>query len=271
MVAQKSSGFTLVYPGLSTGRVSFQWWESRALHAPRRKTPHFLSGLGSLAIRGFLRWLPRTSEMTMARGHSRRSRFEEFPAAIANWCSCMKFNPASYDIFIDVLFCQVQQVQWISELHIGAPVSMDVICRVPLFKFPWSSRVVISGASLSWSTQHVLLKHHVLEFIHIFDICRGDSSWTPMSQCEEWEKCFYALNHHLSNSAMRILINSYQFYVLKGVSSGVRSAQANAPDGTRGYGELAGQTPLGCGGPQALQCPPVAQGCQLQRIYPLVI
>ena len=33
----------------------------------------------------------------------------------------MKFNPASYDIFIDVLFCQVQQVQWISELQIGAP------------------------------------------------------------------------------------------------------------------------------------------------------
>ena len=32
--------------------------------------------------------------------------------------------------FIDVLFCQVQQVQWISELQI----SMDVICRVPLFK-----------------------------------------------------------------------------------------------------------------------------------------
>ena len=113
----------------------------------------------------------------------------------------------------------------ISELQ----VSMDVICRVPLFKFPWSSRVVISGASLSWSTQHVLLKHHVLEFIHIFDICRGDSSWTPMSQCEEWEKCFYALNHHLSNSAMRILINSYQFYVLKGVSSGVSSAQATHP------------------------------------------
>ena len=78
-------------------------------------------GLGSLAIRGFLRWLPRTSGMTMARGHSRRSRFEEFPAAIANWCSFMKFNPASYDIFIDVLFCQVQQVQWISELQIGAP------------------------------------------------------------------------------------------------------------------------------------------------------
>ena len=59
--------------------------------------------------------------MTMARGHSCRSRFEEFSAAIANWCSFMKFNPASYDIFIDVLFCQVQQVQWISELQIGAP------------------------------------------------------------------------------------------------------------------------------------------------------
>ena len=121
MVAQKSSGlpwFTQVYP---LEGCHFSGERGRALHAPRRKTPHFLSGLGSLAIRGFLRWLPRTSGMTMARGHSRRSRFEEFPAAIANWCSCMKFNPASYDIFIDVLFCQVQQVQWISELHIGAP------------------------------------------------------------------------------------------------------------------------------------------------------
>ena len=177
----------------------------------------------------------------------------------------------------------------------------------PSSKFPWSSRVVISGASLSWSTQHVLLKHPVLEFIHIFDICRGDSSWTPMSQCEEWEKCFYALNHHLSNSAMRILINSYQFYVfwvnyndltatsleswlIRGIiPNGLNSGWWNIiiyPDSmywrvwvrvsavlrqrTRGYGELAGQTPLGCGGPQALQ-PPVAQGCQLQRIYPLVI
>ena len=129
----------------------------------------------------------------------------------------------------------------------------------PSSKFPWSSRVAISGASLSWSTQHVLLKHPVLEFIHIFDICRGDSSWTPMSQCEEWEKCFYALNHHLSNSAMRILINSMYWTVSVRVSAVLRQrargyGERGAPDGTR---ELAdGQAPLGrTGGPQALQWP----------------
>ena len=72
--------------------------------------------------------------MTMARGHSRCcSRFEEFPAAIANWCSSMKINPASYDIFffIDVQFNRFNGYRSsISELQ----VSMDVICRVPLFK-----------------------------------------------------------------------------------------------------------------------------------------
>jgi hypothetical protein len=100
MVAQKLSGlpwFTRAYP---LEGCHFSGERGRALRAPRRKTPHFLSGLGGLAIRGFLRWLPRTSRMTMARGHSRCcSRFEEFPAAIANWCSSMKINPASYDIF----------------------------------------------------------------------------------------------------------------------------------------------------------------------------
>ena len=145
-------------------------------------------------------------------------------------------------------------------------ISMDVRCRVPLFKVSLKFKSRDFRCVLVMIKQHVLLKHPVLEFIHIFDICRGDSSWTPMSQCEEWEKCFYALNHHLSNSAMRILINSYQFYVLKGVSSGVRSAQATHP-----WIWWTCWTPLGCGGPQALQWPPVAQGCQLQRIYPLVI
>ena len=113
-------------------------------------------------------------------------------------CSILSSSTGSMDIWAPD---RSSRFQWM--LYVAFPSS----------KFPWSSRVVISGASLSWSTQHVLLKHPVLEFIHIFDICRGDSSWTPMSQCEEWEKCFYALNHHLSNSAMRILINSYQFYV----------------------------------------------------------
>ena len=93
--------FTLVYPCVSTGRVISVVRE--AVLSVRRDAR---DGLGGLA---------------MAKGHSCRSRFEEFSAAIANWCSSMKFNPASYDVFIDVLFCQVQQVEWISELQIGAP------------------------------------------------------------------------------------------------------------------------------------------------------
>ena len=54
------------------------------------------------------------------------------------------------------------------------------------------------GMSLSRSTQHILLKQVILEFIHVFGICRGDSSWIPMRshetmwtmgsawQCERW-------------------------------------------------------------------------------------
>ena len=115
MVSQKSSGlpwFTQAYP---LEGCHFSGERGRALRAPRRPRRPRQPGDPRLS--------PLASEdrMTMARGHSCRSRFEEFSAAIANWCSSMKFNPASYDIFIDVLFCQVQQVQWISELQIGAP------------------------------------------------------------------------------------------------------------------------------------------------------
>ena len=149
-------------------------------------------------------------------------------------------------------------------MGIGAPYRSSrfqwmLYVAFPSSKFPWSSRVVISGASLSWSTQHVLLKH-VLEFTHVFDICRRDSSWTPMSQCEEWEKCFYALNHHLSNSAMRILINSMYWRVSVRVSAVLRqrargSGERGAPDGTReladGQSLLAARVGLKhCSGPR---------------------
>ena len=122
-------------------------------------------------------------------------------------CSIMSSSTGSMDIGAPD---RSSRFQWM----------LDVV--FPSSKFPWSSRVVISGASLSWSTQHVLLKHPVLEFIHIFDICRGDSSWTPMSQCEEWETCFYALNHYFSNTAMRILINSMYWRVSVRVSAVLR-------------------------------------------------
>ena len=116
MVTQKSSGlpwFTLAYPL----EGSFQWWERPCSPcSPCAETPETASAAWRCAAVSV-----GEDRMTMARGHSCRSRFEEFPAAIANWCSSMKFNPASYDIFIDVLFCQVQQVEWISELQIGAP------------------------------------------------------------------------------------------------------------------------------------------------------
>ena len=49
------------------------------------------------------------------------------------------------------------------------------------FQEPW-----FWGMSLSRSTQRILLKQVLLEFIHVFGICRGDSSWIPVSQCEQW-------------------------------------------------------------------------------------
>jgi hypothetical protein len=146
-------------------------------------------------------------------------------------------------------------------------ISMDVICRVPLFKvsLKFKSRdfrcvlVMINAARFietSCFGVHPYLWHR-----------RGDSSWTPMSQCEEWEKCFYALNHHLSNSAMRILINSMYWRVSVRVSAVLRQR-------ARGSGERGRQTELvnllmdkaswlhGWASSTA-----VAQGCQLQRIY----
>ena len=53
-----------------------------------------------------------------------------------------------------------------------------------------------------------LLKQVISEFILVFDICRGDSSWIPFSQCEEWETGCHTLNRHLSKSAMHMLIKS---------------------------------------------------------------
>ena len=244
--------FTLVYPGVSTGRVSFQWWERPC--SPCAETPETASAAW--------RWQGATA------CHSCRSRFEEFPAAIANWCSFMKFNPASYDIFIDVLFCQVQQVQWISELQIGAPdFNGCYMSRSPLQSFlevqeSWfqvrpchDQRSTFYWNILFWSSSISLTS------------AEGDSSWTPMSQCEEWEMflCIESSLVKFSNA------NIDQFICIEGCEFGCPQCSGNAPDGTRGYGELAGQTPLGCGGPQALQWPPVAQGCQLQRIYPRVI
>ena len=129
---QKSSGlpwFTQAYP---LEGCHFSGERGRALRA---ETPETASAAWRSAA-----FSVGEDRMTMARGHSCRSRFEEFPAAIANWCSCMKFNPASYDIFIDVLFCQVQQVQWISELHIGAPhrssIQWMLYVAFPSSKFP---------------------------------------------------------------------------------------------------------------------------------------
>ena len=145
-------------------------------------------------------------------------------------------------------------------------ISMDVIyVAFPSSKFPWSSRVVISGASSSWSTQHVLLKHPVLEFIHIFDICRGDSSWTPMSQCEEWETCFYALNHHLSNSSMRILINSLYWRVSVRVSAVLRQRACGPGYGERGSARRNSWTCWWTGASwlRWASSTGVAQGCQL--------
>ena len=82
--------FTQVYPQEG---CHFSGERGRALRAPRRPRRPRRPGDARLS--------PLASDrMTMARGHSCRSRFEEFSAAIANWCSSMKFNPASYDIFL---------------------------------------------------------------------------------------------------------------------------------------------------------------------------
>ena len=102
-------------------------------------------------------------------------------------------------------------------MGMGFPDFNGCYIAFPSSEFPRSSRVVISHVSLSWSTQHVLLKQSVLEFICVFDIRRGDSFWIPVSQWGMRER-FPHIEHHLSNLAMRMLINSS---ILKGVSSGV--------------------------------------------------
>ena len=67
-------------------------------------------------------------------------------------------------------------------MGMGFPDFNGCYIAFPSSEFPRSSRVVISHVSLSWSTQHVLLKQQVLEFICVFDIRRGDSFWIPVSQ-----------------------------------------------------------------------------------------
>ena len=108
-------------------------------------------------------------------------------------------------------------------------ISMDVRCRFPLFE--------VSLKFKSRDFRCVLVMINAARFIetscfgvhpYLWHLQRGTLLGHPWANVKN-EKCFYALNHHLSNSAMRILINSYQFYVLKGVSSGVSSAQATHP------------------------------------------
>ena len=129
MVAQKSSGlpwFTLAYP---LEGCHFSGERGRALRA---ETPETASAAWRSAA-----FSVGEDRMTMARGHSCRSRFEEFPAAIANWCSCMKFNPASYDIFYR---CSIMSSST-GSMDIGAPDRssrfqwmLDVV--FPSSKFP---------------------------------------------------------------------------------------------------------------------------------------
>ena len=199
--------FTLVYPGVSTGRVSFQWWERPC--SPCAETPETASAAW--------RWQGATAVVAVLKSFQRQSQTGAVPwSSIRHLmifvyrCSILSSSTGSMDIGAPD---RSSRFQWM--LDVAFPSSI----------FPWSSRVVISGASLSWSTQHVLWKHPVLEFIHIFDICRGDSSWTPMSQCEEWEKCFYALNHHLSNSASEY----WSILCIEGCQFGCQQCSGNAP------------------------------------------
>ena len=93
-----------VYPGLPW-RIHWKGVISVVRGAVLSVRRDARDGLRGLAMRGCLRWLPT------------EWRWQGATADVV-WCSSMKFNPASYDIFIDVLFCQVQQVQWISELQV---------------------------------------------------------------------------------------------------------------------------------------------------------
>ena len=202
--------------------------------------------------------------LAMARGHSCRSRFEEFSAAIANWCSSMKFNPASYDIFVDVLFCQVQQVQWISELQIGAPdFNGCYMSRSPLQSFleVQESRFQVRPCHDQRSTFYwnIMFWSSSMSLTYAEGTLLGHPWANVKNERNVSSHWIWRLNHHLSNSAMRISINSMYRRVSVRVSAVLRqcargSGERGAPDGTR---ELAdGQAPLGCtGGPQALEWP----------------
>ena len=207
--------FTLVYPGVSTGRGSFRWWERPC--SPCAETPETASAAWRCAAVSV-----GEDRMTMARGHSRCRLVQlyEVQSGILWYfyrCSILSSSTGSMDIGAPD---RSSRFQWM--LYVAFPSS----------KFPWSSRVVISGASLSWSTQHVLLKHPVLEFIHIFDICRGDSSWTPMSQCEEWEKwweMFLRIESSLVKFSNANIDQFISILCIEGCQFGCQQCSGNAP------------------------------------------
>ena len=150
-------------------------------------------------------------------------------------------------------------------------ISMDVICRVPLFK--------VSLKFKSRDFRCVLVMINAARFIetscfgvhpYLWHLQRGLflDTHEPMWRMREM---FLRIESSLVKFSNANIDQFISILCIEGCEFGCPQCSGNAPDGTRGYGELAGQTPLGCGGPQALQWPPVAQGCQLQRIYPLVI
>ena len=60
-------------------------------------------------------------------------------------------------------------------------ISMDVLSLVPIFKVS----LICKSRNFGRVSVTFLLKQVISEFILVFDICRGDSSWIPVSQCEE--------------------------------------------------------------------------------------
>ena len=121
-----------------------------------------------------------------------------------------------------------------------------------------------------------LLKQVISEFILVFDICRGDSSWIPVSQCEEWETLVKVGNAHVD----QIKIVQLCIEDIQGCQFGCQQSSGNAPvDLAREECQTeivnllmdSWTQPLGCtSGPQALQWPKDVNLYNMMKLLALV-
>mgnify|MGYP007094269597 CR=1 FL=1 len=247
--------FTLVYPGVSTGRVSFQWWERPC--SPCAETPETASAAW--------RWQGATAVVAVLKSFQRQSQIGAVP-----WSSIRHLMI----FFIDVLFCQVQQVQWISELQIGAPdFNGCYMSRSPLQSFLevqeswfqvrpchdqrstfyWNILFWSSSISLT-SAEGTLLGH---PWANVKNERNVSTHWIitcQIQQCEYWS-----------------------ILCIEGCQFGCQQCSGNAPvdlvrEGARRNSWTCWWTkPLGCtSGPQALQWPKDVNLYNMMKLLALV-